>query len=263
MHSSLTLPCARVAAIFLAAALGAAPPDAAAEDRRFAIGLGLGKTSHIGVYDEYAAPLVEDWLEDLFGGGSGGGGAGGSDGEGAAGGLYDLAPNGIPDDFSWRLGRKPALFGWIEAELPELELPGGRIPLLRASVMYDENRLDLAAPSGFGILTDPTWATLEAEILAGGLELSVPALRWGAEDRAWEMRLGAGATAFYSRTRLDIRSAFLQIDERETRWRVQPLFTWALSRQVSDTVSAEFGMRLHPTDYFWTYGLNFGAKVWF
>lgn len=190
--------------------------------------IGTGETSHIGAYDTYIAPVVDDAIADFFdrdgpevGGGGGGDGPLDTD---ASGGFVDiLLPDGLPEDFTWTYKFKPSVRIGVNAALNFLELPNGGAPVVSAFWMRDETTVTFNAPSGFGILIDPTRATAHSEFEGLALSLALPFYHNRTHSSTTEWRLGGGGMHVRVHSFLDVRSDFIQLRETVRRTRTYPM----------------------------------------
>jgi hypothetical protein len=166
------------------------------------------KTTFIGSYGEYAEPAISRaW--DVFwhgpprasGGSSSGGGSSSSGGSGSGAARparkprpdmwHIILPSGkLPHDLRLRYTGVP---GWTASVMYEpdiIKLWAGLSPRVTVAAVSDMNALTGYAPSGFGILIDPTRGYASAEFAAVGGELSLPV--WGFTNGTGEYALYAG-----------------------------------------------------------------------
>ena len=166
--------------------------------------------------------------------------------------LDIILPDGkIPDDLQWSYDPRPGLELSATFQLPPDLLQ--RSSTLTVFGIGDQTRVRVHAPTGFGILGDPTTLVVDAWMVGGGavLEAMVAEGRWG--DAAWSVSGGAGFIAYRGTTRMRVTSDFLDIDESETVDRIAPLASATLGiSSAASPLSAALNVRLFPTDHFAT-----------
>ncbi len=185
------------------------------------------KTTFIGQYGTYVEPAIARAWNVFWNGPphpAGGSGSSGSGSSGAGGSSHKpttkprpdfwhiLLPSGkLPRDMQVRYEGVPGGYMSLMFEPEVMRLWAGLKPRVTVEAMFDMNAISGNAPTGFGILTDPTRGYASAAISAVGGEIALPI--WG-----WET--GIGSFAFYaghgwmretSFTYGTVKSVFLQL----------------------------------------------------
>jgi hypothetical protein len=162
-----------------------------------------------------------------------------------------ILPDGqLPADLRWALDPRPG----IEAGATfDLDLP--LVSRVEAYAMYDTTNLLLTAPTGFGILADPTTLEVDASLLSAGFVASAGLAGGQAMGLDWRVLLGGGATAYRSQTRMQAKSDFLDIDETTVDYRVAPLAALSLEAAHGRTTGS-IQVRAFPTDHFVTASIS-------
>ncbi|MET3927641.1 hypothetical protein [Devosia sp. 2618] len=213
------------------------------------------ETSHVGIFDG----VLRDHL--FGGGGSGRPGSG-------SGGMDDLMsiilPDGVlPDDLILDFHPQP---GVALSFATTQNLHNGMPVEIESFVLFDQNRFTITAPTGLGILADPTVLRVRADLAGIGILASVPVWSETIGSLDWVLNLGGGAVAYHSTTSVEARSALLDVNESESVSRIMPLFATAMrfsGTQSADPVAFDLGLKLFPTDRFWTGVLNAGLVARF
>ena len=201
-----------------------------AEDQVF---LGAVETTHLGRFDAALSA-------NIFGTGSG-------SGSGFDGLLKVILPDGkLPDDLQWALNPQPGIEagGSFDVNLPVLDR-------IEAHLLYDTTNVLVSAPTGFGILADPTTLEVDASLLAAGLLASAELAGGQSMGLDWRVLVGGGATAYRSETRMRAKSAFLDIDEATVDFRIAPLAALTVEAQHNRAIGS-IAVRVFPTDDFVT-----------
>lgn len=199
--------------------------------------LGPVETTHLGRFDAALSAT-------MFGGG-------GSSPSGVGELMQIILPDGrLPADLRWAFDPRPG----IEAGATfDVDLP--LISRIEAYVLYDTTNLLLTAPTGFGILADPTTLEVDASLFGAGFVASTELAAGQSMGLDWRVLLGGGATAYRSETRMRAKSDFLDIDETTVDYRIAPLA--ALSVEAShERTSGSIAIRAFPTDDFVTASIS-------
>ncbi|MEM9139788.1 MAG: hypothetical protein AAGB15_08135 [Pseudomonadota bacterium] len=242
----------------------------------FRLYVGVGESSHIGAYDTYIAPIVQDAIDDFFDRDApapvpvdGGGGPVVDEPDSF---VDILLPDGLPDDFTWHYRFKPSVRVGIDAALNFLELPNGGAPVVSLFWMRDETTVTFNAPSGFGILIDPTRAMAHSEFEAFAVSLALPFFHDTTESATTEWRIGGGAMHTRVHSFLDIRSDFIQLRETVRRTRNHPLGfvewerrwnTAATSPFLPDQIGVQSRLTVVQTDEFYEVAIGLGLVLGF
>jgi hypothetical protein len=247
----------------------------------FTIGLEPVKSSFIGAYDFYVGPAVKKALRDLgksgrtdtlFGTGSSGGSSQIINRQNRPSAWRILFPNGkVPDDLELSYGARPGLT-WttgLERALPYWPIAGAS--RLQLFYMQDSNQFRLRAPSGLGILTDPTMVMTKASYRGFGGSFELPVWNISTNQANHLFRLGGGVIAYKTRTILEVNSAFLRLNEISSSKSVRPMLVGSytyeprLKPRVLGLTWGGLRVSVHAiqTDYFWSAGASITSLVRF
>ena len=199
------------------------------------------KTTFIGAFGEYAAPvLLRDWdsfRTRVLGEGprlsvprssppASSAAVGGGGGSSRPSLLNLLLPGGrLPKDFRWNYVDS---VGWrVSASYEPNWLPwwNDRAPQLVVAYFRDANAVSAFAPTGLGVLTDPTHGYARAEIAAFQEEIRLPVYvlrNNGGETSLW---VGQGWMWQRAFSNASVTSAFLDLTGQQQTFLLAPTFS--------------------------------------
>jgi hypothetical protein len=172
-----------------------------------------------------------------------------------------ILPDGkLPTDFSWRYASLP---GWrlrlaLQTDALPWPLPGGTV--VSVFVQHDYHRVRFRAPSGFGILVDPTSAVGKVNQLGAGAEFLLPMLTAETFGSRHRWHLGGGILAYRTHTTLSATSAFLDLEVTERRHRLTGFVAAQYSFRKTSSWNLPKGLhwdgidvriQAYPTDHLW------------
>jgi hypothetical protein len=190
-----------------------------------------GKTSFIGTFGHYVGPeIAREWRKWLNGGGR----------SAPATSVPATAPKKrpsifriilptgkLPGDMRYAYGGSTGFYSSVSFAPDALKLPNGLAPRFSLSLIYDSNKLAANAPSGIGILIDPTRVSARAEFRALSWEASVPFYTTGLGRNTFSLYAGAGWLWAESKTIGTANSAFLRLRIPERSLISSPVFSLA------------------------------------
>jgi hypothetical protein len=225
------------------------------------------KTTFIGAYGQYVAPVIaRDWAR-FWGGGGGGGGGGGSSGNNTK-----FGP--IVGDLRWNYA---GAVGWRAALMYQptaVKLWNGLSPQILFSCFHDSNALRAFAPNGVGVFRDPTHGYGQAEIYALEEEIRLPLYAIRNETGLYSFLIGQGWMWEWSHSYALVTSASLDLTAIENISRVAPTFSltseWRPTGRSLSFLDLPGGAKFSgldvslsalKTEYMWTVGA-YAALVW-
>jgi hypothetical protein len=173
--------------------------------------------------------------------------------------LLDIVlPDGKwPDDMEVLFDPRPGLMAGAGLDVP---LRSGMAARVEGFAFRDQTHLLIDAPTGFGILGDPTEMDVTATITGIGLAGEVPVWSTPWAGQSWTVLLGGGALVYNGTTRAKVTSDLLQLDETTSVNRVVPLLQGTLQMEGKALpAKGEIKLRMFPTDKFWAGTLSASA----
>ncbi|WP_113889991.1 hypothetical protein [Roseiarcus fermentans] len=249
------------------------------------------KTTFLGQYGTYVEPAVARAWNVFWrgppshGGGvppSGGGSSGGSGG-GSAGRpskprpdfWHILLPSGkLPRDLQLGFTGVPGGYASLMYEPDVLRLWAGLKPRISVEIMYDMNAVNGNAPTGFGILTDPTRGYASASITAFGPDIALPVWGWETGSGSYALYAGHGWMKDWTYTYGAVQSVFLQLSTKTYVHRTIQTYSltgeWRPPRGTSSLLDipniarfsgVDFLLQGYGTEHMWTIGAT-AAAIW-
>ncbi|MBK9080697.1 MAG: hypothetical protein IPL88_00800 [Rhizobiales bacterium] len=224
--------------------------------------VGLTKSTHVGAFDVYVGPAARRALRRLFGGGAVSAGPSGRPRW-----LDLLLPDGsLPADASWSYKASPGVEFGASIETPALAIRRSAQTRLSLIGVFDFNRLRVRAPSGLGVLIDPT--TLDFTTNYFGVASLYETALWSHAGRGARHTVfgGVGVFAYLSDTTAFARSDFLRVRIADRRRRIAPIASLAYEVSRADGTApraVSVHLRAFPTDHFLTLSASVRASLWF
>jgi hypothetical protein len=298
--------CALIAALALSPARAQVSVETQTDSGLWRVTMGLDKTTFIGGYGQYVEPAISRewdvlWQGALSDGHRGGGlpsvtsGAGSAvGGSGAAlasvssgGGAatkttasrpdfwHIILPSGkLPRDLQLRYTGVLGGYASIMYEPTIMKMWAGLSPRLTIATVYDMNAVSGYAPSGFGILTDPTRGYASASFEGLGVELSLPV--WGFANHTgayalyaghgwmeeWSVSYGAARSVFLQFSTTTHYHAVIQTYSLTAEWRPPPSSSSFLDvPRLAKFQGVEFLLTGYGTEHMWTIGAT-TSLIW-
>jgi hypothetical protein len=239
---------------------------------RLLISGSLIKSTHFGSFDVFVGPEVNKWLSGKgktlkAGGGSSGvgplvPGTSSAKSRKRPSLFRIILPDGrIPSDLDWRYQSRPGIELALTLEPRGLEWPNGGTTRISAFIQHDFHRVRFVAPSGFGILIDPTTAMVKTNILGYGGEVAIPLINFNTNSARHQLHVGTGVMQYRSTTIAQAQSAFLNLAVSERRERLARFASLTYTYQPHQARSfiggvkwggLQLGIQAFQTDHFWT-----------
>ncbi len=118
-----------------------------------------------------------------------------------------------------------------------IKLWNGLSPRISVSMMFDSNKLRANAPTGIGILTDPTKGAGRAEFRAFSAEIGLPLYRLEGGHGAFTFYAGSGWMVAKTKTLGTANSAFLRLAIPESQKLMTPTFSFTGEYRPASAVS--------------------------
>jgi hypothetical protein len=281
--------CALIAALALSPARAQVSIETQTDFGLWRVSMGLDKTTFIGGYGQYVEPAISREWDVLWQGAPSDGhrGGGGLPSVSSGGGSttkttksrpdfwHIILPSGkLPHNLQLRYTGVLGGYASIMYEPTFMKMWAGLSPRLTIATVYDMNALSGYAPSGFGILTDPTRGYASASFEGLGVELSLPV--WGFANHTgayalyaghgwmeeWSVSYGAAKSVFLQFSTATHYHAVIQTYSLTAEWRPPPSSSSFLDvPRLAKFQGVDFLLSGYGTEHMWTIGAT-TSLIW-
>lgn len=191
---------------------------------KFIAGLELGKTSDIGLFDDYVGPIVSREIRSFFHlSGQHKGSSGNYANINRVADYMNHSSGGLNLKYTGILGLN-FIIGYEFNDVLEKDGGGFRVSFYN---YLDRNTVKAYAPQGIGILTDPTAFKADVLVRNIGFNLEAPVFSYNSASYAHLSYFGVGLVQNRTVSRGIAKSDFLDIAITETRILDRPVFSYA------------------------------------
>jgi hypothetical protein len=227
---------------------------------RFFGGVSLGKSTDIGTFDNYVAPIIANKLRAYLHISSGSASQGGAGGVNQISSLIHNSAGNLQYRYAGNAGLG-AIIGHEFSSLLALKKRGLRFYIIG---YFERNAAKFFAPNGIGVLSEPTHFAAIASIRNLSINFEAPVHVLGTSKYDFYSFLGAGIIQNKTRSNARAESAFLDINISEQRTLIRPIFSYSLkmlSAEKSGQIGYEVNLKTYHTSKMYNAVLTMSSNI--